>query len=56
MEFSQQAYIDLIKSSWILIDVIAHHPQLNLLEPGISFNVELLANVRYQRESWIDRG
>lgn len=43
---SQQAYINLIKSSWILIDVIARHPQLNLLDSGIRYDVELLANVR----------
>lgn len=42
---SQQGYINLIKASWILIDVIARHPQLNLLDSGIRFDVELLANV-----------
>lgn len=42
---SQQGYINLIKASWILIDVIARHPQLNLLDSGIRDDVELLANV-----------
>lgn len=42
---SQQGYINLIKSSWILIDVIVRHPQLNLLDSGIRYDVELLANV-----------
>lgn len=41
----QQGYINLIKASWILIDVIARHPQLNLLDSGIRCDVELLANV-----------
>lgn len=42
---SQQGYADLIKASWIMIDVIARHPQLNLLDPGIRFDAELLAEV-----------
>lgn len=42
---SQQGYINLIKASWILIDVIVRHPQLNLLDSGIRYDVELLANV-----------
>lgn len=42
---SLQGYADLIKASWILIDVIARHPQLNLLDPGIRFDAELLAEV-----------
>ncbi|KAL0631674.1 hypothetical protein Q9L58_009454, partial [Maublancomyces gigas] len=46
---SQQGYINLIKASWILIDVIARHPQLNLLDSGIRYDVELLANT-IQRE------
>lgn len=36
---------DLIKASWILIDVIARHPQLNLLESSIRYDAELLADV-----------
>lgn len=48
---AQQGYIDLTKSSWILIDVIVRHPQLNLLDPGIRFDVELLANVSYHPET-----
>lgn len=42
---SQQGYVDLIKASWILIDIIARHPQLNLLDSVIRCEVELLAEV-----------
>lgn len=42
---SNQGYLDLIKASWILIDVIARHPQLNLLDTVVRCNVELLAEV-----------
>lgn len=42
---SKQGYADLIKASWILIDVIARHPQLNLLESSIRYEAELLADV-----------
>lgn len=42
---SQQGYVDLIKASWILIDVIARHPQLNLLDSVVRCEVELLAEV-----------
>lgn len=45
---SLQGYADLVKSSWILIDVIARHPQLNLLDPGIRYEAELLAEVGYE--------
>lgn len=44
---SKQGYADLVKASWILIDVIARHPQLNLLDPGIRYDAELLAEVGY---------
>lgn len=47
-----QGYADLIKSSWILIDVIARHPQLNLLDPGIRYDAELLAEVDLQSFSY----
>lgn len=47
-KLSLQGYADLVKSSWILIDVIARHPQLNLLDPGIRYEAELLAEVCYQ--------
>lgn len=40
-----QGYVDLIKASWILIDVIARHPQLNLLDSVVRCEVELLAEV-----------
>lgn len=42
---SKQGYTDLIKASWILIDVIKRHPQLNLLDPSIRYDAELLAEV-----------
>lgn len=48
---AQQGYIDLIKASWILIEVIARHPQLKLLDPGNRSEVDLLASVRTTRES-----
>lgn len=44
-KLSMQGYADLVKSSWILIDVIARHPQLNLLDPGVRYEAELLAEV-----------
>lgn len=43
-----QGYADLRKSSWILIDVITRHPQLDLLDPGIRYDAELLAEVGHQ--------
>lgn len=41
----RQGFVDLIKASWILIDVIARHPQLNLLDSVVRCEVELLAEV-----------
>ncbi|KAL0634113.1 hypothetical protein Q9L58_006992 [Maublancomyces gigas] len=40
---SSQGYADLIKASWILLDVIARHPQLNLLDSSIRLDAEQLA-------------
>ena len=40
-----QGYLDLVKASWILIDVIKRHPQLNLLNTSIRYEMELLAEV-----------
>lgn len=51
---SQQGYLDLIKASWILIDVIARHPQLNLLDSGIRCEVELLAEVSSRKSLWCE--
>ncbi|RPB07542.1 hypothetical protein P167DRAFT_495646 [Morchella conica CCBAS932] len=42
---SHQAYTNLVKASWILIDVIAKHPQFNLLDPSIQYDAEVLAEV-----------
>ena len=36
-------YINLIKSSWLLIDIIARHPQLNFLISDVQYEVQLLA-------------
>lgn len=44
---SQQGFADLVKASWILVDVIARHPQLNLLDPAIRYDAEILAEVSY---------
>lgn len=44
----QQGYLDLIKASWILVDVIARHPQLNLLDTSVRYEVEILTEVSRQ--------
>ena len=43
---SHTVYKSLIKASWILSDVITKHPQLNLLEAAIHYDVRFLAEVR----------
>ena len=50
-----QGYLDLVKASWILIDVIKRHPQLNLLNASIRYEVELLAEVSHQIPATISR-
>ncbi|KAI5838486.1 hypothetical protein DFP73DRAFT_256218 [Morchella snyderi] len=40
---SKQGYTDLIKASWILLDVIQRHPQLNLVDTGIQGDALVLA-------------
>ncbi len=41
-----QAYTDLIKASWILIDIISKHPQEKFLSPTAEYlQVRLLAEV-----------
>jgi len=42
---SHAVYKSLIKASWILSDVITKHPQLNLLEAAIQYDVQALAEV-----------
>lgn len=42
---SKQGYTDIIKASWILIDVIARHPQMSLLDSDVRYEAELLAKV-----------
>jgi len=41
------AYTNLIKASWILIDVIACHPQLSFLNSNMHYEVQLLSAVSY---------
>ena len=42
-----QGYLGLVKASWILIDVIKRHPQLNLLNASIRYELGLLAEGNY---------
>ena len=41
------AYTNLIKASWILVDVIACHPQLPFLDSSMHYEVQLLSAVSY---------
>ena len=49
---SNIAYTYLIKASWILSDVISKHPQLNLLETAVQYDVQALAEVRLPAPSY----
>ena len=40
---SYGGYLNLVKSSWVLIDIIARHPQLNFLISDVQYEVQLLA-------------
>jgi hypothetical protein len=43
---SLQAYADLLKASWILIDIISKHPQIKFWSPTSEYlQVQLLAEV-----------
>jgi hypothetical protein len=42
---SVSGYADLIKASWILIDIINQHPQFHLSSTGTRYDVQLLAAV-----------
>jgi hypothetical protein len=42
---SPSGYADLIKTSWILIDVIASHPQLSFLDLNTQYEMRLLSIV-----------
>lgn len=42
---SQQGYADLIKAAWILVDIIARHPQLDFLDSDIRYEVVQLTQV-----------
>lgn len=50
---SKQGYADLIKASWILIDIIARHPQLNRLDATIRYDAVLLADVWYYPSAFV---
>jgi hypothetical protein len=39
------AYVNLIKASWILIDIITGHPQLPFFDSSTHFDVQLLSAV-----------
>lgn len=47
---SKQGYADLVKASWILVDVIAQHPQLNHLGSDVRCDAEVLAEVRHYHQ------
>lgn len=42
---SKECYLNLLKASWILTDVIALHPQFGLINPGIHQEVMQLTQV-----------
>jgi hypothetical protein len=42
---SPQAYANLIKASWILIDIIASHPQVTFLKSSAQYEVQALSSV-----------
>lgn len=39
------AYTNLVKASWILVDVIACHPQLSFLDSNTHYEVQFLSAV-----------
>ncbi|KAF8244856.1 hypothetical protein K440DRAFT_557690 [Wilcoxina mikolae CBS 423.85] len=41
----QGGYMNLVKASWILVDVIARHPQSNVLDSDVQFEVQLLVGM-----------
>lgn len=45
------AYANLIKASWILIDIIAGHPQLSFFNSSTHFEVQLLSAVSHPSRS-----
>ncbi|KAF8249029.1 ankyrin [Wilcoxina mikolae CBS 423.85] len=49
---SRQGYLNLIKASWILVDIVVRHPQLSFLDSTIRLEVSLLTeaiNGEFQR-------
>jgi hypothetical protein len=46
-----QAYVNLIKASWILVDIIAVHPQLSYIETSVRFDVMRLTEVRKNKST-----
>ncbi|KAF8244580.1 hypothetical protein K440DRAFT_558303 [Wilcoxina mikolae CBS 423.85] len=51
----QRGYANLIKASWILIDIISRHPQLNFLYSDVQLEVELLAGMIREEFRIIER-
>jgi hypothetical protein len=45
------AYTNLIKASWILIDIIACHPQLSFLDSSTHYEVQLLSAVSHSSKT-----
>lgn len=43
-----QAYFNLIKASWILVDISARHPQLNLLDATVCYEIEIISEVCFR--------
>lgn len=43
----QQGLLSLIKSSWILIDIIVRHPQYDLLQETLRLDIQMLTIVGY---------
>jgi hypothetical protein len=41
------AYTNLIKASWILVDIIACHPQRPFFDSSTRYDVELLSTVSH---------
>lgn len=43
---SRQGYLNLVKASWILVDIVMRHPQLSFLDSIVHLEVRLLTEVR----------
>jgi hypothetical protein len=47
------AYANLIKASWILVDIIAGHPQVPFFTSNTHFDVQLLSAVSHSSRTWV---